>query len=174
MFVQRITSKLGLIVIALCVWGGSVTAQTVEEKNTAALKRFYDEVMGKGNLKAIDELVADDFVEHYAPDPRFPANKAGLHQGMNMFRVAFPDLQITIEDLIAKGDKVWAYTTMRGTNKGEFMGMPATGKKVEVKGFDIVRFVDGKAVEHWGLNDDYNMLVQLGVIPPPGQEENKQ
>lgn len=174
MSVQKIGSKLGPIFIALCVWTGSVAAQSVEEKNTAALKRFYDEVMGKGNLKAIDELVADDFVEHYAPDPRIPANKAGLHQMMGMFRTAFPDLQITIEDLIAKGDKVWVYTTTRGTNKGEFMGMPATGKKIEVKGIDILRFVNGKAVEHWGLNDDYSMMVQLGVIPPPGQEENKQ
>lgn len=174
MFANRIISALALITLVLCVGIGEVAAQAAEEANVAAIKRFYDEVMGKGNLKAIDELVADDFVEHYAPDPRIPANKAGLHQMMGMFRTAFPDLQITIEDIIAKGDKVWVYTTMRGTNKGEFMGMPATGKKIEVKGVDILRFVNGKAVEHWGLNDDYSMMVQLGVIPPPGQEENKQ
>jgi steroid delta-isomerase-like uncharacterized protein len=134
------------------------------------VKRFFDEVMGKGNMKAIDELVADNFVEHYVPNPSVPANKTGLTQTMTMFRTAFPDLQITVEDIIAKGDKVWAYTTMRGTNKGEFMGMPATGKKIEVKGVDIVRFVDGKAVEHWGVSDDLAMQQQLGVIPMPGQE----
>lgn len=145
-----------------------------EEKNIAAIKRFYDEVMGKGNMKAIDELVAEDFVEHYLPDPSMPANRAGVHQTMAMFRTAFPDLQVTLEDLVAKGDKVWTYTTMRGTHKGELMGMPATGKKIEVKGFDIVRFVNGKAVEHWGLSDDYTMMMQLGVIPPLGQEETKQ
>jgi steroid delta-isomerase-like uncharacterized protein len=173
MSINRIISTLGLIVIVLCLCAGSVAAQSVEEKNTAAVKRFYDEVMGKGNLKVIDELVADNFVDHYAPDPKIPANKAGLNQTMAMFRTAFPDLQITVDDIIAKGDKVWAYTTMRGTNKGEFMGMPATGKKIEVKGVDIVRFVNGKAVEHWGLNDDYTMMVQLGVIPPPGQDAAK-
>ncbi|MEK7728648.1 MAG: ester cyclase, partial [candidate division KSB1 bacterium] len=69
--------------------------------------------------------------------------------------------------------KVWAYTTMRGTNTGAMTDMPATGKKVEVKGFDIVRFANGKAVEHWGLNDDMKMMMQLGMIPEPGQEGMK-
>lgn len=167
-------SRFGLFVIALCVCAGSAAAQSMEEKNIAAVKRFYDEVMGKGNLKIIDELVADNFVDQYVPDPNTPANKAGLTQTMTMFRSAFPDLKVTVEDVIAKGDKVWVYTTMRGTNSGEFAGMPATGKKIEVKGFDIVRFANGKAVEHWGLNDDYTMMVQLGVIPPMGQEEQEE
>jgi predicted ester cyclase len=171
---SRIVSTFGLISIVLGVWVARVAAQTDEEKNTAAAKRFYDEVMGKGNLKVIDELVADNFVEHYVPDPKVPANKAGLVQTVTMLRTAFPDLQITVEDIIAKGDKVWIYTTTRGTNKGEFMGMKATGKKIDVKGLDIVRFVNGKAVEHWGLNDDYTMMMQLGMIPAPGQEASKQ
>jgi steroid delta-isomerase-like uncharacterized protein len=158
---------------ALVVVVAGFTSTGEEEKNVAAMKRFYDEVMGKGNLKVIDELVADNFVEHYQPDPNVPANKAGLHQTMGMFRAGFPDLQVTIEDMIAKGDKVWAYTTMRGTNTGAFMGMPATGKKIEVKGIDIVRFVNGKAVEHWGVNDDLGMMTQLGMIPMPGQEMKK-
>lgn len=144
-----------------------------EEKNIAAMKRFYDEVMNKGNLKIIDELVADNFLEHYVADPSIPANKAGVTQTMTVLRKAFPDLNATIEDLVAKDDKVWVYSTLRGTNTGEFMGMPATGKTIEVKGFDIVRFVNGKAAEHWGLNDDYTMMVQLGVIPPPGQMPEK-
>ncbi|MGH7492394.1 MAG: ester cyclase [bacterium] len=161
------------VVVGLCALALGFTSAGDEEKNAAAVKRFYEEVMGKGNMKVIDELVADNFVDHYVPDPKLPSNKAGLAQTMGMFRTAFPDLQVTIEDLIAKGDKVWAYTTMRGTNTGTFMGMPATGKKIEVKGVDIVRFVNGKAVEHWGLNDDYTMLQQLGVIPMPGQDAAK-
>ncbi|MGH7449900.1 MAG: ester cyclase [bacterium] len=161
-------------VVALCAISLGFTPAGDEEKNTAAVKRFYDEVMNKGNMKVIDELVADSFVEHYTPNPKTPANKAGLTQTMTMFRTAFPDLQVTVEDIIAKGDKVWAYTTMRGTNKGEFMGMPATGKKIEVKGVDIVRFANGKAIEHWGLNDDLTMMQQLGMIPMPGQDAAKQ
>lgn len=174
MFHNRIITMVGLVVFALCVYAVQVSAQSVEEKNTAAVKRFYDEVMGKGDMKAIDALVADNFVDHFTPDPKIPGNKAGLTQVMTAMRTAFPDLQMTIDDIIAKGDKVWVYSTMRGTNKGEFMGMPATGKKVEVKGVDIVRFENGKAAEHWGLNDDYTMMQQLGVIPAPGQEKTKQ
>lgn len=173
MFNNRTVSRLSWIALAFFVCAGSVAAQSEEDKNVAALKRFYDEVMAKGNMKAIDELVADNFVEHYMPDPSVPPNKAGLAQMMGMFRTAFPDLKVTIEDIIAKGDKVWAYTTMRGTNTGAFMGQPATGKKIEVKGIDIVRFANGKAVEHWGLNDDYTMMMQLGMIPAPGQEQKK-
>lgn len=164
---KGVVSLCAVLALGVLALGFASTAE--EEKNTVALKRFYDEVMNKGNLKAIDELVADNFVEHYLPDPSVPANKAGVTQSMAMFRAAFPDLNITVEDVIAKGDKVWAYTTMRGTNTGAMMGMPATGKKVEVKGFDIVRFVNGKAVEHWGLNDDLKMMMQLGMIPEPGQ-----
>jgi len=159
--------------VALCAISLGFTSAGEEEKNSAAVKRFYDEVMGKGNLKVIDELVADNFVDHSVPDPDMPGNKMGLTQTMGMFRTGFPDLQITVEDMIAKGDKVWVYTTMRGTNTGEFMGKPATGKKIEVKGIDIVRFVNGKAVEHWGLNDDMAMMTQLGMIPAPGQETKK-
>lgn len=166
-FKRSLVTLSALLALSMLLFGFSNTPE--EEKNVAAIKRFYDEVMNKGNMKAIDELVADDFVEHYLPDPNFPANKEGLKQGMAMFRTAFPDLQITIVDIVAKGDKVWVYNLMRGTNKGEMMGMPATGKKIEVNGFDIVRFVNGKAVEHWGLNDDFKMMQQLGMIPEQKQ-----
>ena len=169
---KNVLAILGVIGV-LCALSFGFTSGGEEEKNMAAVRRFYDEVMGKGNMKLIDELVADNFVEHYLPDPKMPANKAGLSQTMAMFRTAFPDLQITVEDLIAKGDKVWTYTTMRGTNTGAFMGMPATGKKIDVKGVDIIRFANGKAVEHWGVNDDLTMMQQLGIIPMPGQEEMK-
>ncbi len=171
MSTNRIISSICLIIVVLCVYTMSFAAGD-EEKNTAAMRRFYDEVMNKGNLKVIDELVDLQYVDHFVT-PGIPADKAGLTQIMTMYRTAFPDLQVTVEDIIAKADKVWVYTTARGTQKGEFMGMPASGKKIEVKGFDIVRFVNGKAVEHWGLNDDMTMMQQLGAIPMPGQEMKK-
>ncbi|MDZ7290352.1 MAG: ester cyclase [candidate division KSB1 bacterium] len=157
-----------LALVILCSSTASIGSAGDEEKNTAAMRRFYDEVMNKGNLKVIDELVDPQFVDHYAT-PGIPADKAGLTQMMTMFRAAFPDMQVTVLDIIAKGDKVWAYTVMRSTHKGEFMGMKATGKTIDVKSIDIVRFVNGKAVEHWGLNDDLTMMQQLGVIPMPEQ-----
>ena len=77
----------------------------------------------------------------------------------------FPDLTFSAEDMIAEGDKVAVRFTMRGTHKGEFMGVPATGKQFEVSGIDIVRFAGGKAVEHWGVTDTMAMMQQLGAVP---------
>ena len=159
-------------VIALCAISLGFTSANDEEKNTAAARRFYDEVMSKGNLKVIDELIDPKYVDHFVT-PGISADKAGLTQIMSMHRAAFPDLQVTVEDLIAKGDKVWVYTTTRGTQKGDFMNIKATGKKIEVKHFDIIRFVNGKAVEHWCLHEDLAMMQQLGVIPMPGQDAMK-
>lgn len=170
MFTYKRSSVILFAMLALSVLAFGFSSTPEEEKNIVAMKRFYDEVMNKGNLKAIDELAADDYVEHYLPVPGVPAMKEGLKQMMTMFRAAFPDMKITIDDIVAKGDKVWMYSTLRGTNTGAMMGMPATSKKVEVKGFDIVRFVNGKAVEHWGLNDDLKMMQQLGLIPEPGKQ----
>ncbi len=168
---KRIISAIGLIIV-LCAWTASFAATGDEEKNSAAMKRFYDEVVNKGTLTLIDELVAAEFVDH----EEFPGGKPGregLKEFFTMFRVAFPDLHFQVNDMVAKGDKVWAYITIHGTHKGQFMDMAATGKKMEVKGFDIVRFVNGKAVEHWGLTDSMTMMQQLGAIPMPGQEEMK-
>jgi steroid delta-isomerase-like uncharacterized protein len=137
------------------------------------MRRFYEEVVNKGNLKLIDELVAAEFVEHEEL-PGMKPGREGLKEFCTMFRSAFPDLQFQVNDLVAKGDKVWAYITIRGTHKGHFMDMAPTGKTIEVKGFDIIRLVNGKAAEHWGLTDSMTMMMQLGAIPMPGQENPKQ
>ena len=161
--------QLGLI-LTLCtlfsftaLFGQSET----EAKNTAVMKRFYDEVVNQGKLDLIDELVADNFVDH-EETPGIPADKAGLKTFMTAFRSAFPDLKFTVNDLAASGDKVWVYITITGTHKGTFMDIPATGKQISVNGFDIVRFADGKAVEHWGLTDSMTMMTQLGVMGEEG------
>ena len=170
---NAIRSTLGLTIITLGIWAGSVAAQGDEAKNMAVMKRFYEEVVNKGNLKLVDELVAAEFVDH----EEFPGMKPGiegLKQFFTMFRAAFPDLRFQVNDMVAKGDKVWSYITIHGTHKGEFMEMAATGKTIEVRGFDIVRFVNGKAVEHWGLTDSMTMMQQLGAIPAPGQEEQEE
>jgi steroid delta-isomerase-like uncharacterized protein len=136
----------------------------VAEDLKALVKRFNDEVMSQGKVELIDELVADDFVEHQAM-PGMPSGKDALRVFTETFRAAFPDLKVDTTDIVAEGDEVWAYSTMSGTHKGEFMGIPATSKKFEVAGFDRVRFRDGKAVEHWGVTEDMSMMQQLGVIP---------
>jgi steroid delta-isomerase-like uncharacterized protein len=172
MSANKIFSTFCLIVLVLCASTASLAAGD-EEKNTATTKRFYEEVVNKGNLKLIDELVAAEFVEHEEL-PGFKPGREGLKDFFTMYRAAFPDLHFQVNDLVAKGDKVWAYITIHGTHKGQFMDLAATGKKIEVKGFDIIRIVDGKAVEHWGLTDTMAMMQQLGAMPMPGQEHPKQ
>jgi steroid delta-isomerase-like uncharacterized protein len=131
------------------------------------LRRFYDGV-SSGDLSIIDELLADDLVEH----ERFPgieSNKAGVKQIFAIYRSAFPDLHIEAHEMLTEGDLACARITSTGTHQGEFMGMPATGKRIEVDSIDIVRFRDGQAVEHWGITDVKTMMQQLGAIPePPG------
>jgi steroid delta-isomerase-like uncharacterized protein len=136
------------------------------DDNMAKSRRFMEEAFNKGNMKAVDEFMSANFVEH---DP-FPGQGPGLQgfkQGLTAFRQAFPDLHVGIDDMIADGEKVVIRSTMKGTHKGTFMNMPPTGKQISVEGIDIVRISGGKAVEHWGLTDTFTMMQQLGAIPTP-------
>lgn len=135
--------------------------------NTAHCKRFYAEI-NKGNLAIIDELVSDKFVEH-EEFPGLASGKEGLRQFFTMMRAAFPDLTFDVDFYMADGDKVAAYLTLRGTHKGEFMGMKPTGNTMSVKTIDIIRLEGGKAVEHWGVSDTMSMMQQLGGGAPQGQ-----
>ena len=139
------------------------------EGNKAILRRGYEEIHNKGNLAAIDELVASDYVEHSPGAPGLPPGLEGVKQTFTMFRTAFPDFHVTVEDMVAEGDKVVARLTMSGTHKGEFAGIGPTGKQITVAVIDIMRFVGGKAVEHWNIVDNLEIMQQLGVVPPPGQ-----
>ena len=148
----------------------SANADVKEDANMALMKRFYNEVVNQGNIDLFDELCAESFVEH-EESPGFPPNREGVKKWFRMLRAAFPDLKFEVGFMLAKDDKVVSYVTMTGTQKGSFMDMPASGKKINIQGFDIVRFANGKAVEHWGLTDDTTMMTQLGAIPPPGEKK---
>jgi steroid delta-isomerase-like uncharacterized protein len=137
------------------------------EQNKALYRQFVEEVFNRGNTSAIDELVAPDFVEHEELPPGVPSGREGVKQLSIMLRSAFPDLKATIDDILAEGDKVAARMTWRGTHKGEFMGIPPTGKSVSVGVIDVVRFTGDKFVEHWGLMDDTSLMRQLGAMPEP-------
>lgn len=136
------------------------------EDNKALMRRIYDEVMSQGNIDLADEFFSDDFVEHEGfpglPTEGPEAPKAGFA----MLRAAFPDLQVTPDDMIGEGDKVAARATISGTHKGEFMGIPPTNKSFKIEFLDIIEFHDGKATEHWGLTDQGAMMEQLGIAPP--------
>jgi steroid delta-isomerase-like uncharacterized protein len=138
------------------------------EENKARSRRFFEEVWGKGNLDVIDELTDPSFVDHNAP-PGLPPGLEGFKQFVVMYREAFPDIKVTVDDVIAEGDKVVIRWTAQGTNTGPLVGMPTTGKSATITGITIERKVDGKTVEGWNNFDQLGMLQQLGVIPAPGQ-----
>ena len=141
------------------------------EQNKALVRRLMEEVFDRGNISLIDELFAPDFVEHEELPPGIPAGSEGVKQLSTMFRSAFPDFKATIDDMIAEGDKVVVSGTWSGTHKGEFMGIPPTGKRVSIGVIDIIRMAGGKGVEHWGQMDSMGMMQQLGVVPAPGEGE---
>lgn len=140
-----------------------------EEKYKALNRRFVEEVVNQGNFDAIDELIDPGVVDHAVP-PGFPTGREGTKQFVSMTRSAFPDLHLTIEDMIAEGDKVVERGTWNGTHEGEFMGIPATGRRVTVSQVDITRVADGRMVEHWGQLDTLELMRHLGVVSPPKQD----
>ena len=132
--------------------------------NANTVRRFYDEVINGGNVGLIDELLAPDFVEHQE-FPGIPPTRDGVKQFFTMWRAAFPDTKAKIELIVEQGDEVAVYGTWRGTHQGEFMGIPSTGKQIEVPSADFARFRDGLCVEHWGVFDGGIMMQQMGLIP---------
>ncbi|MGA9348792.1 MAG: DUF429 domain-containing protein [Anaerolineae bacterium] len=133
----------------------------------AIIRRWIEECYNKGNLAVADELVATDYVNHSAPLGQAPGLESEK-QYAAMIRSAYPDFYMAIEDQIAEGDKVVTRYTARGTHKGEFLGIPPTGKQITVAGIHIHRIVGGKVVEGWSEFDQLGALQQLGVVPPIG------
>ena len=119
------------------------------------------------DLSLIDELVAPDFVSHSAP-PGLPAGPEGVKVWVQFFKTAFPDVYSVVDDVITEGDRVVERFHAGGTHRGDFFGIPPTGRSGEITGINIFRVVDGKVVEHWGNSDDLGLMQQLGVIPSMG------
>jgi predicted ester cyclase len=135
-------------------------------------KCAYEELLNGGDLSVAEALVAPEFINHEAPAgrDRGPESMRGV---ATMLRTAFPDLQFTIEELVAEGDTVAGRLTMSATHEGPLMGTPPTGRFVRQDQMHFVRFRDGKAVEHWGVRDELGMMRQLGVIPESGSRGNR-
>ena len=135
----------------------------MSEENKAIARRFYEEFGNKGNLSVADELVATGFVDHNPPGPDLAPGLEGMKQVFAMFRSAFPTQTLAVEDQIAEGDKVVSRLTFRGTNEGELMGVPPTGKTVTIGIVYIFRMDGGQIVERWGEADTMGMMQQLGM-----------
>jgi steroid delta-isomerase-like uncharacterized protein len=132
--------------------------------HSETMRRAYD-LINAGDVDGFGELLADDFIEH-EETPGLEPTKVGVIAFFRMYIAAFPDLHFEAEDVLASGDKIVARARATGTHEGEFMGIPPTGKSIDVQLVDIVRFGDdGLGHEHWGVFDAMAMMQQLGVIP---------
>lgn len=134
------------------------------EHNKAVFRRVVEEGFSKGNLDALDLCFPPTFTEHQFD---LPNTLDGLKSSIQYLRDTFAPFTLTIEDIVADGDKVWARLTGRGVDSKGVLGRLPTGKMFEITVFDLARFENGKMVEHWGVPDRFHQLVQLGMIPQP-------
>lgn len=137
------------------------------EENKALIRSFYEEVFNKRNLAAIEGFYTPNHVDHTLP-PGLPVSPEGTKQAIAMILTAFPDLYVTIEDMIAEGDRVVTWFQTHGTQQGSLGSIPPTGRHVTVSTIEITRLADGKIAEDWGLDDRLGMLQQLGLVPAMG------
>jgi len=135
--------------------------------NEQLFKRYFDECANGGNLDLVDEIYAADYQHHDPanPDPRPMVGPQAVRDHLISLKGGFPDLVFDVEDMISDGDQIIVRWTARGTNTGDYFGMPPTGKSIEITGMNTWRTRDGQAVEGWVNRDDMGLLQQLGVIP---------
>lgn len=139
------------------------------EENKSLVRRFFEEGPSKGNMSAANELLAENFTLH-VPLPAAPGIQ-GISDVVTACRSAFEHLSVTVEDMVAEGDKVAARFTARGVHKGEFMGLPPTGKPITMTGIEIFRIENDKIAELWGEANLLGLMMQLGIIPAFGGRE---
>jgi steroid delta-isomerase-like uncharacterized protein len=132
------------------------------DDNKALVRRFIEQVFERGDMAAVDELVAEDFVPHTYPGT---TDREGLKRAMERVSTGITDAKFTIEDVIAEGDRVAVRLTSGATQDGEFMGMPPSGKRYEIEEIHIFRLRDGRITEHWHQFDQLGMMRQLGAMP---------
>lgn len=140
---------------------------TTAEENKALARRLPLEGFNQGYAGVFDEVVAPDANDHLPP-PGLPPGREGYKRFVSMLHAAFPDIHYTVKEEVAEGDRVFHHTMASGTHRGEFLGIPPTGRRITWDEMHILRFASGQAVEHWGNVDELSILQQLGVIPAAG------
>jgi predicted ester cyclase len=134
------------------------------QENVASYRRLIEEAFGGAQVALVDELLALDFVEHQrGPTP----GPEGVKEKIRTLHSWFADFDMKVMDVLGHGDKVWGLNRARGVNTGRIMGRESTGRPMEIDVIDIVRFADGKIIEHWGVPDQLGMMQQLGLVPGP-------
>jgi steroid delta-isomerase-like uncharacterized protein len=147
------------------------TSVSVEE-NKAVVRRWFEELFNAGNLEVADEIIAADHVNHDPTLPDIPSGPEGQKQVVNLYRGAFTNAHISVEDQLAEGDRVATRWTGSGTHQGEFMGVAPTGNQVTITGITINRVSGGKIAESWTNYDALGMMQQIGAVPELGQGES--
>lgn len=129
--------------------------------NEQVFRILIEEGFSKGDTSVFDSYTSEDFIEHqYGFNP---PNVSSVKRAITNLHKAFPDFSMTIEDIVSSGDKVWGRMTARGTHEGQFGQLAPTGNKFEITVIDIMRFSEGKLVEHWGVPDRVALMEQLGA-----------
>lgn len=141
--------------------------QGIEEQNKEIVERFVREVVNGGNYGVADELFAEKYVRHDPTIPEEMRGPEGFKETVEMWRTGFPDVEMTLEEMIAEGDIVAFRATETGTHEGEFMGIEPTGERYEVTGNVMHRLEGGKLTETWACFDMLGLFSQLGVVEMP-------
>jgi steroid delta-isomerase-like uncharacterized protein len=133
------------------------------EINKELGRRYFEEVWNRGNLDALDQLLAPNYINHTPSTPNPPGGPDGLKPIVRAIRQAFPDLRYEIKDVIATDEAVVIRVVMTGTHKGDLFGLAATGRRVRVDQINIEHISDGQITEHWRVTDELSLMRQLGV-----------
>jgi steroid delta-isomerase-like uncharacterized protein len=161
----------GFVMLASAQCQKKEAGPTSTEENKALTDRFA-EAWIEGDLAAMDELLAPNFVNHAAV-PGVTPDREGYKKFATMHHTGFPDFDVKVEDVVAEGDKVARRVTWTGTHKGNYMGIAPTGKQVKVTVITIERIEGGKIAEQWGEADMLGLIQQLGVMPSPPEAKGR-
>jgi steroid delta-isomerase-like uncharacterized protein len=137
----------------------------MSESNKNVVRRLFEEVWNKGNLQVTDELFTPNYAQHDASTPDVGRGPDSEKKRATLYRTAFPDIRLTVEDIIAEGETVVARWSCRGTHKGDLNGIAPTGKQFNVTGVSVARFTNGKMSEGFVNWDALSLMQQLGVVP---------
>jgi predicted ester cyclase len=139
------------------------------EANKAVYRRMVGEIVNQGKFEVVDEIFHPDYVDHTAP-PGAPGGLEGVKAIFGMFRTGFPDVKFTIDEMVGEGNYVATLVHGEGTQTGQFIEFPPSGKFARWRSVGFFRIEDGQIREHWGVPDLLGLLIQIGIIPPPGAE----
>ncbi len=161
---------ISTLLLSSCMKKEGATSETTMKTDSTKTKnienyKLVTAMFSSGKMDDLNKYIDDNMNEH-TPWPGMKQGLAGLKEGMAGFRASFPDLKITPKEVTSDGDWIFAHYNMTGTNTGSFMGMPATGKKIDIDGMELIKLTNCKATDHWAYDEGRKMMEQLGLMPP--------